>query len=507
MAIDVVMPQMGESVVEGTVAKWLVKEGERVEEGQALLEISTDKIDTELPSPASGVIAQILAREGETLRVGARLAVLEEGAGVEKKPSKPALQQAQEKKEGTAKPSAQSAPEVGEAQTRSAAQVDTDEDARAVEWKVPERAPVTAADERTELLSAVDESMRERGEPTQPSQPSAAGEERRRLSPVVMKMAAEYNIDVTQIPGTGIGGRVTKRDLLNYLESRESSRPQMPPKAAAAADGAVEPEPPRQAPLTAGRPLPAGAPSTPSVYTPPEYHAREGDIVEQFSRRRKIIAEHMVYSKTHSPHVGIVALADITRLARFRDTHKEAFSAREGFSLTLLPMVAMATIRALKEFPRMNASVVGDSLIIRKEINLGIAVDSEEGLVVPVIKSADQKSLLGIAREIETMRRKTVERRLTADDLAGGSFTISNPGREGNLFGFAIINQPQVGILRMGEVRKEPKVIEVDGAEAIAIRTVMYLTCSYDHRVVDGVLGNRFLYRVARILEAADFDL
>ncbi len=466
------MPQMGESVIEGTVAKWLVQEGERVEEGQPLLEISTDKVDTEIPSPASAVVAQILAREGETVPVGARLAVLEETAG--------------------------SAPTVAE---------------QAASTKAPAAVAVTAGP-TDEFESAVGASPAQRAEPEAPTgrpaisapavEPSAVGQEHRRLSPVVMKMAAEHNIDLAQIVGTGIGGRVTKRDLLNYLESRQGAAPRSRPKQPSAADRVPEVASAVISPLSR-RPTPT--PGAPMLYTAPVYQPREADIIEPFSRRRKIIAEHMVYSKTHAPHVGIVALVDLTRLARFRDAHKEVFQAREGFSLTFLPMVATAAIRALKEFPRMNASVVGDSLVIRREINLGVAVDSEEGLIVPVIRSADQKSLLGIAREIEAMRRKTVEKRLTADDLADGSFTISNPGREGNLFGFAIINQPQVGILRMGELRKQPAVIERDGEDAIAIRTVMHLTCSYDHRVVDGVLGNRFLYRVARLLEAADFEL
>jgi 2-oxoglutarate dehydrogenase E2 component (dihydrolipoamide succinyltransferase) len=215
----------------------------------------------------------------------------------------------------------------------------------------------------------------------------------------------------------------------------------------------------------------------------------------------------MVYSKTHSPHVGTLAEVDMTRVTRLREAHKQAFQEREGFGLTLLPLMAAATVRALKEFPRMNAAVVGDSLVIRKEINLGIAMDTEEGLLVPVLKRAEAMSVVGIAREIETLRRRIADRKITADDLAGGSFTLSNPGREGNLFGFAIINQPQMGILRMGELKKRPVVIDVDGEDAIAIRAMMYLALSYDHRVIDGVLGNRFLFRTGKIIEEADFEL
>jgi 2-oxoglutarate dehydrogenase E2 component (dihydrolipoamide succinyltransferase) len=305
-------------------------------------------------------------------------------------------------------------------------------------------------------------------------------------------MAQEHGIDLERITGTGIGGRVTKRDLQQYLDSLR---------------GAPRASKPATAPAAPGKPVEAPAPPPSAVYTPPVYQPREGDIIEPFTRRRKLIAEHMVYSKTHSPHVGTLAEVDMTAVMNLREDRKRDFQQREGFALTVLPLIAAATVKALKEFPRMNASVVGDSLVIRREINLGIAMDTEEGLLVPVIKRAEGMSVVGIAREIENLRRKINQRKITADDLAGGSFTLSNPGREGNLFGFAIINQPQVGILRMGEVRKRPVVIESAGGDAIAIKPMMYLALSYDHRVVDGVLGNRFLYRTARIIEEADFEL
>ncbi|HEY2105811.1 MAG TPA: dihydrolipoamide acetyltransferase family protein, partial [Candidatus Binataceae bacterium] len=309
-----------------------------------------------------------------------------------------------------------------------------------------------------------------------------------------LRMASEQGIDLSRIRGTGLGGRVTKRDVLQYLESpKEAPAPVKPSAAAPARPAVAAPQAPERV--------------APGVFRPPAYEPREGDVVEPFSRRRKIIAEHMVYSKTHAPHVGTVAEVDMTRVARFRETHKDAFRQREGFNLTILPMVVVATARALREFPRMNASVAGDSLVVRREINIGVAVDTEDGLLVPVIRGADQKSLLGIAREIDTLARKAAARQITADGLAGGSFTVSNPGREGNLFGLAIINQPQVGILRMGEIKKTPVVVEVDGSDTIAIRHIMYLALSYDHRVVDGVVGNRFLFRVARILEAGEFTL
>jgi 2-oxoglutarate dehydrogenase E2 component (dihydrolipoamide succinyltransferase) len=446
MSIDVTMPQMGESVVEGTITKWLVKEGDIVVEDQPLVEISTDKVDTEIPSPGAGRIARIVTAEGQTVPVGATLAVIE-----------PAGAETIAKLKVVA-PKSQPKPEP-----------------------VPERSAAHAG--LHEVESAVGGS--------------------RRFSPVVLKMAAEEGIDLSRVPGTGIGGRVSKRDLQRYLDTlRKGGAPAIAPShpANGAAQAASRPTP------TAAAPAQTPAQLGPA-FRPPVYQPVEGDIALPFTRRRKLIAEHMVFSKTHSAHVGTVAEVDVTRAMRLREAHRNEFARREGFSLTFLPLAAAATVRALKEFPRMNSSVVGDAVVIRHAINLGIAMDTEDGLLVPVLKAAEGMSVVGIARAIENLRRKVAEKKITADDLAGGSFTLSNPGREGNLYGFAIINQPQVGILRMGEVKKRPVVVEVDGADAIAIRTMMYLALSYDHRVVDGVLGNRFLYRVARILEEADFEL
>jgi 2-oxoglutarate dehydrogenase E2 component (dihydrolipoamide succinyltransferase) len=472
MAIDVTMPQMGESVVEGTIAKWLVKEGDVVVEDQPLVEISTDKVDTEIPSPGAGRISKIVAAEGQTVPVGATLAIIE-AAGAETgaklkvvAPKSPAKQEPVQEKVA-AKPNPPPKPASAPA-------------------------PVTQVAASSATASGLHEE-------------ESAGGGSRRFSPVVLKMAAEEGIDLSRVPGTGIGGRVSKRDLQRYLDGlhqggAQNAAPSQPANGAAQAasrpTATVAPQSQTSAPILSG-----------AAFRPPVYQPLEGDIVEPFTRRRKLIAEHMVFSKTHSPHVGTVAEVDVTRAMRLREAHKTEFARREGFRLTFLPIAAAATVRALKEFPRMNSSVVGDSVVTRRAINLGIAMDTEEGLLVPVIKSAEGMSVVGIARAIENLRRKVADKKITADDLTGGSFTLSNPGREGNLYGFAIINQPQVGILRMGEVKKRPVVVEVDGADAIAIRTMMYLALSYDHRVVDGVLGNSFLYRTARILEEADFEL
>ena len=468
MSIEVTMPQMGESVVEGTIAKWLVKEGDVVTEDQPLVEISTDKVDTEIPSPGAGRIAKIVAAEGETLPVGAKLAEIEPAGGAKSPPAPARVESVQPKVEApVSKPPLSVVPKA-QPQPARAAEV------------------VEAPMHRAQTVAIPPQN------------------DHRRYSPVVLKIAAEHNIDLSQIPGTGNGGRVSKRDVERYMEAMRKGGTHAEPVATSgvAAQAAAMQRPTPSASQPASRPaaVPAGA------YNPPIYQPREGDVVEPFSRRRKLIAEHMVYSKTHSPHVGTVAEVDLTKAVQFRTERKDEFQRREGFALTMLPLAAYATVRALKEFPRMNVSVAGDSVILRRQINLGIAMDTEEGLLVPVIKAAEGMSLTGIAREIENLRRKVADKKISADELSGGSFTLSNPGREGNLYGFAIINQPQAGILRMGEVKKRPVVVEVDGADAIAIRTMMYLALSYDHRVVDGVLGNRFLYRAARILEEADFE-
>ncbi len=474
MAIEVTMPQMGESVVEGTIAKWLVQEGDVVSEDQPLVEISTDKVDTEIPSPGAGRISKIVAAEGQTLPVGAKLAEIEPAAAAK----------------GAQAGRADSAPKL-EAPTKAPLSVVPSRlqpaPARPAESAAPPRAAEAAA-----------------SAPRAEAPKAAAAGDHRRYSPVVLKIAAEHGIDLERVPGTGFGGRVSKRDVERYLDSLRKGAVPAAPASGGGAQAALAERPATIAAQPATRPAAA---AVGGAYNPPFYQPREGDEVEAFTRRRKLIAEHMVYSKTHSPHVGTVAEVDVTRAMRFRQTHKDDFQRHEGFALTMLPIAAFATVRALKEFPRMNASVVGDSLVIRRQINLGIAMDTEEGLLVPVIKAAEAMSLIGIAREIENLRRKVADKKISADDLAGGSFTLSNPGREGNLYGFAIINQPQVGILRMGEVKKRPVVVDIDGNDAIVIRTMMYLALSYDHRVVDGVLGNRFLYRAARILEEADFEL
>ncbi|MGH7289724.1 MAG: dihydrolipoamide acetyltransferase family protein [Myxococcota bacterium] len=425
MAIVVAMPQMGESVVEGTVERWLVKEGERVAKDQVLCEITTDKVDAEVVAPEAGVVAKLLVAAGTTVPVGAELALVEPAGG-------------------------------------------------ATRVEAPGAPPMS-----TPTPSA----------PVASPSPARAAPEPSRASPVARRMAEERGIDVGAIPGTGISGRVTKADV----EAHAS------PAAAASAP----------APAVAGVAKPATGTLGEFLATLriPTHRVAPEDKVIPFTAIRRRIAEHMVVSKVVSPHVGTVAEVDLAKLAKLRERAKKDFERAHGFGLTYLPFAVAATVRALRDYPRMNSAVVGDAIVERAGIHVGVAVETERGLLVPVVKNADRLSLVGLAETINALAKKARDREISADDLAGGTFTLSNPGREGNLYGFAVINQPQVGILRMGEVKKRAIVVDSGGEDTIVIHPMMYLALSYDHRIIDGVTGNSFLYRVGKYLEAAEFEL
>jgi 2-oxoglutarate dehydrogenase E2 component (dihydrolipoamide succinyltransferase) len=427
-------------VVEGVVAKWLVKAGDAVAKDQPLVEISTDKVDAEIPSPAAGVVVEILAKEGETVPIQAVIARIE----TDKEEAKPA----------EAPPS--KAPWDEETEGFPGAM------ARRTGPPLPSHPPV---------------------EPSKaPPKPSPAEGPRVRISPVVARMAAEHGLDLSKIPGTGIDGRVTKKDVEDYLARQGTAAPPAPLAEKAAPPAVpVGPAPPG--------PPPPSAPAEP-----------EGDQVIPFTPIRKRIAEHMVMSKRTSAHVHTFAEVDMRKVAAYREAKK-----KEGVSLTYLPFVIWAAVRGLREFPVLNASVSGESTVIRKAIHMGIAVDTDRGLIVPVIRDADKKSLLELSRSVEDFASRAAAHKILPDELAGGTFTITNPGPKGNLFGTPIIHQPQVGILRLGQVVKRPVVVEVGGEEAIVIRPMMYLALAYDHRIIDGVAGNGYLFRVREILEAGEF--
>jgi 2-oxoglutarate dehydrogenase E2 component (dihydrolipoamide succinyltransferase) len=445
MSIAVELPSLGESVFEGTISRWLVSEGELVEVDQPLVEVTTDKVDAEIPAPAAGVIEKLLVAEGDVVEVGAVLAQIDPDA----------------------KPSA----------TPSAA---------------PAAVPPAADAPRSEPVpSAISESAA----PASSAAPEVAA------TPVARRMAEEASIDLREVEGTGSAGRITKEDVLRHQEGAT-------PAAAAASEpvapaGRVASPSPAEAPASVPKRAPAARRPAPSF----GYELQPGDRVIPMTPMRRIISEHMVYSKRTSPHVGTVAEVDLSRVVRLRAEHKRSFEEGYGLALTYLPFVVHATVRALRDFPALNASVVEDAIIEKQDIHVGIATETEKGLVVPVVRHADRLSLAGTAVAIHDLATRARDKRLSADDLRGGSFTVSNPGRRGNLYGFAIINQPQVGILRMGEIAKRAVVRTLDGEDAIVIRTMMYLALSYDHRAVDGAPANGFLFRIREILENAEFEL
>jgi pyruvate dehydrogenase E2 component (dihydrolipoamide acetyltransferase) len=426
---DVVMPQMGESIVEGTLTKWLKKPGDKVERDEPLFEISTDKVDTEIPSPAAGTLGELLVQEGQTVQVNAIVARINEGGnGV------PAA--------APAPPPAAAAPPPVEAPAAEAPKAEAPK-ADAAKPEAPKaEAPKAEA----------------------PKQEEAPKEASGPLSPLVRRMARENNIDLAKVTGTGAGGRITKEDLESFLK---------PPAAAASA--------------------PAPAPAAPVGKAQPTAKTR----IEPMSNMRIKIAEHMVMSKRTSAHVTTVHRVDMTRVARMRAKHKEDFAARYGMSLTFLPFVARATVEALSAFPIVNASIDGTNVIYHNEIHLGIAVALENGLIVPVIRNADEKNVLGLQRSIVDLASRARARQLKPDEIQGGTFSITNFGSFGSVFATPIINQPQVAILGVGTVEKVPVVID----DAIAIRSQCYLALTFDHRLIDGALGDQFTGKVKSVLE------
>ena len=452
MRIDVVMPQLGESVIEGVVVKWLVKAGDAVAKDQPLVEISTDKVDAEIPSPEAGTIVEIVAKEGQVVPIREVLARIETEKGAAA-PAPPPPPKWDEESEGA--PGAM---------------------ARKTGPPIPP-APRAAAPS-----------------PPPPAPPPAGEGRGLRVSPVVARMVAEYGLDIAQIPGTGIEGRVTKKDVEDYLLRREAAAPPPPPLPPVPPSAPPAPSPAIPSAPTAP---PRAAPVAPA---PGETATPEGDRIVPWTPIRKRIAEHMAASKRTSPHVHTFAEVDLHRVAALRAAKK-----REGVSLTYLPFVIRAAVLALHDFPMMNAHVAGETTVVKKAVHMGVAVDTDRGLIVPVIRNADALSVEGIAKAVDDVAARAAARKIMPDDLAGGTFSVTNPGPKGNLFGTPIINQPQVGILRMGQVVKRPVVVDAGGEDAIVVRPVMILCLAYDHRVVDGVAGNGFLFRVREILEAGEF--
>ena len=465
MATDIIMPQMGESIFEGTITKWLKKPGEKVERDEPLFEISTDKVDAEIPSPAAGVLKEIKVSEGQTVPIQTVVGVID-GAGSAAAPAPAPVPAKQEPARVEARERADEKPAPASAPTRAeAARADAQQSAPA-----PQAAsrPIAAT-----------------GAAAPPQRP---GTEKVRSSPLVRRLAKENNIDLMQVPGTGAGGRVSKKDILSAMQG----------------GGA------------AGRPAPSYAPTTqrpPAAPPPPasggQAHAlletavpRErmyfGNYsVEPMSVMRQKIAEHMVMSKRVSPHVYSIDEADVTNLVKLRNQKKEEFERTTGSKLTFMPFFIRAAVEGLRAFPTVNSSVDGTNIVFHRECNIGIAVALDWGLIVPVVKNAEEKNFLGLQRAINDLAERARSKRLKPEEVQEGTFSITNPGVFGGLMGLPVINQPNVAILGLGTIEKRPVVVD----DAIAIRSMVYLTLSYDHRVVDGAIAHQFMGKVKHFLE------
>lgn len=452
--VDLIMPKMGESIMEATILKWLKKEGDEVEMDETILEIATDKVDSEIPSPVDGVISKILFPENETVEIGTVIAEIStEGEDQE----------------------VQSSPAVTESQG------ETDEPG---EKKVPVESKSTDEDLPEPQVGAQSEYEEE-------LRPGAISSNKF-YSPLVRSIASKEGVslrELEEMEGSGMGGRVTKADILNYLESRPEQS-----QRSAAASLTDRPEAAKS----------ATEKETSKTKSAPVSAGQNEEIIEM-DRMRKMISEHMVQSKRTSPHVTSFVEADVTNLFQWRSASKEKFSEKYGEKITFTPIFIEAICKALRDFPMVNISVQGDKIIKKNYINIGMATALPNGnLIVPVIRNADRLNLAGLAGEVNDKANRARENKLKPDEIQGGTFTVTNVGTFGNVMGTPIIFQPQVAIMATGAIRKKPAVVETEYGDVIAIRQLMYLSLSYDHRVVDGILGGSFLRRVADYLE--DFD-
>jgi 2-oxoglutarate dehydrogenase E2 component (dihydrolipoamide succinyltransferase) len=453
MAVDVIMPQMGESIFEGTITRWLKKPGDHVERDEPLFEISTDKVDAEIPAPSAGVLKEIKVSEGQTVPIQTVVAVIDAtGAGAAAPAAAPA-----------------SAPAAEKAAAPKAA------------------APAPAAPAPPPAQAA----------PAAPNAPAAASAVRAngqkiRSSPLVRKLAKEHNVDLASMEGSGAGGRISKKDILEAVTSGPKPSASSAPASAApsASVHAAAPAPP---------PATGGALSHPALENAvPRERIYFGNYEAQpMSMMRQRIAEHMVASKHVSPHVYSIDEADMTKIAKMRERSKAAFESKYGTKLTYMPFFVRACVEALRAFPTVNASADGSTVVLHREINVAIAVALDWGLIVPVLKNAEEKNFLGIARGINDLAERARSKKLKPEEVQEGTFSITNPGVYGGLMGLPVINQPNVAILGIGAIQKRPMVID----DAIAVRSMVYLTLSYDHRVVDGAIAHQFVGKVKAYLE------
>ena len=469
MAVDVVMPQMGESIFEGTITKWLKKPGDKVERDEPLFEISTDKVDAEIPSPSAGVLKEIKIPEGQTVPIQTVVAVIDgAGAAAASAPAPAAAAPA------AAKPAAAPAPIAASTPAPAAK-------------PAPAAAPAPAPAASSTAVPQADGA-------------AASTTERVHSSPLVRRLAKEHNIDLTTLEGTGAGGRITKEDMEAAIAGQSAAAPAAAAPAAASAARPTPPTPP-PAPVAAapGAPAAHGTQYIPSLQigVPRERIYFGNYELQPLSVMRQKIAEHMVASKHVSPHVYSVDEIDMSKVAAIRAKAKEEFEKRYETKLTFMPFFVKAAVAGLRAYPTLNASLDGTNVVLHKEINVGIAVALDWGLIVPVVKGADEKNLLGIQRTLNDLAERARSKKLKPEEVQEGTFSITNPGVFGGLFGLPVISQPNVGILGLGAIEKRPVVIN----DSIAIRSMCYVTLSYDHRVVDGAIAHQFLHKVKETLE------
>jgi pyruvate dehydrogenase E2 component (dihydrolipoamide acetyltransferase) len=465
--VDVIMPQMGESIAEGTLSRWMKKVGDAIKRDEPIFEISTDKVDAEIPAPVAGTLAEIIVQEGQTVAVQTVVARIETDASVAaEKPKVPAAPSP-----GAPAPQKPATPAgAPPAPLAPAPSVPPKGASRPSEPAGPAKPAPVAATATAQPDRAVSDATGGNGA-------SESMEERlqRKSTPLVRKMAAEHQVDISAIAGTGLSGRVTKNDILSYIESGSAAQ-----RVSGSVPSAVA-VPPSRGPAS----LPAAATVDPWP----------GDRVEPWSRIRKLTADHMVMSRRVSPHVNTIFEIDYTRVAQVRARNKREFADR-GVNLTYLAFITKVVADSLRKHPVVNSAVSGESTLFRRDINIGIAVALDWGLIVPVIKHADELSLLGIARAINDLGERARTKKLSPDEVQKGTFTITNPGGFGSVIGTPIINQPQAAILCVGSIEKQPAVITVDGADMIAIRTKGMLSLAFDHRIVDGADADRFMAEV-----------
>lgn len=438
MPTDIIMPQMGESIVEGTITKWLKKPGDKVQRDEPLFEISTDKVDAEIPAPASGVLQEIKVTEGTTVGVNTvvgTIAVDGESAATKAAPAKPA----------------------------AAPPAPPKEEKKAAPASPPMPAPAAPREEEEE-----------------------EGEAEVRSSPLVRKIAREHSVNLSQITGTGLGGRITKQDIMQFIESQGSAQPAPIPA-------------PTPAQPTAAAPAPAPRPAAPAPYP--------GDLVPM-TNMRKLIAKHMIESRRTSAHVHCMYEVDFTRIVNLRSKHKSGFEQRHGVRLTFMPFFVRAAVIAIQQWPIVNANIEGDNIRYHRNINLGIAVALDWGLIVPVLKNAGDLNFLGLQRGITDLGERARNKKLKPEDVEGSTFTITNPGQFGAVFGLPIINQPNSAIMGVGGITKMPLVVtDKEGNDSIAIRSVVHLTLGYDHRLIDGAVADQFMAQVKKNLEQWNEDI